>query len=441
MDPSISLAAQICCSSVSDMPQELARHLFETGAFLIFTDVPEGTEFGIDYKSWHVGPKFSGLKMIPPGVHFIFFSVKTAPRIGFFHYFKEKEIVVRKWDHLKEDMLTEPTTAEEVSFSDFLIFFLRWPILEQLGAAMPVMVEDWGKLRGPAENGLRGADASVTRIRANLKNIDNRLGAYPYETYRSWFALSNYIKEKSIMRLKPEDERGSITGQAELVTLESEVEARGVRRRLTFTCLFLLKLLRCEQNLGMSTSRVDREHPTRFRFADENGLPIMRIKQGFKIRFTPLESPLVSDSHVVEIGFDRSAQLDKIIATFDGDSDEVLAEIQFAFVCFLMGQVYESFEQWKRLIHLLCSCSKALTTYSNLYMALLPVIHFQLKECPKDFFVDIVSRDNFLTTVLSRLFANIEDSESADASLKEKSEKFKNFLTKRFRWNFDNPEE
>ncbi|KHN72383.1 Protein AAR2 -like protein [Toxocara canis] len=372
MDPSISLAAQICCSSVSDMPQELARHLFETGAFLIFTDVPEGTEFGIDYKSWHVGPKFSGLKMIPPGVHFIFFSVKTAPRIGFFHYFKEKEIVVRKWDHLKEDMLTEPTTAEE-----------------------------------------------VTRIRANLKNIDNRLGAYPYETYRSWFALSNYIKEKSIMRLKPEDERGSITGQAELVTLESEVEA----------------------NLGMSTSRVDREHPTRFRFADENGLPIMRIKQGFKIRFTPLESPLVSDSHVVEIGFDRSAQLDKIIATFDGDSDEVLAEIQFAFVCFLMGQVYESFEQWKRLIHLLCSCSKALTTYSNLYMALLPVIHFQLKECPKDFFVDIVSRDNFLTTVLSRLFANIEDSESADASLKEKSEKFKNFLTKRFRWNFDNPEE
>uniref|UniRef100_A0A0M3HYW2 Protein AAR2 homolog n=1 Tax=Ascaris lumbricoides TaxID=6252 RepID=A0A0M3HYW2_ASCLU len=372
MDPSISLAAQICSSSVSDMPQEMARHLFETGAFLIFTNVPEGTEFGIDYKSWGVGPKFSGLKMIPPGVHFIFFSVKTAPRIGFFHCFKEHEILVRKWDPASEDMLTEPSNADEIA-----------------------------------------------RIRANLKNLDSRLGPYPYENYRSWFALSSYIKEKSVERLKPEDERGRITGQAELVTLESEVEA----------------------NLGMSTSRVDREHPTRFRFADENGLPIMHIKQGFKIRFTQLESPLMSDSRAVESGLDHSTQLDEVIASLDGDVDELLAEIQFAFVCFLMGQVYEGFEQWKRLIHLLCSCKKAITTYPNLYISLLPTIHFQLKECPKDFFVDIVSKDNFLTTTLSRLFVNIEDSEDAPAALKEKSAKFKNFLTKHFRWNFDTWEE
>lgn len=40
-------------------------------------------------------------------------------------------------------------------------------------------------------------------------------------------------------------------------------------------------------------------------------------------------------------------------------------------------------------------------------MALISVLHFQLKECPEDFFVDIVSRDNFLTTTLSRMFGNI----------------------------------
>ena len=28
------------------------------------------------------------------------------------------------------------------------------------------------------------------------------------------------------------------------------------------------------------------------------------------------------------------------------------------------------------------------------------VLHFQLKEIPEDFFVDIVSRDNFLTSTL-----------------------------------------
>ncbi|VDK47737.1 unnamed protein product [Anisakis simplex] len=370
MLPSVSVAAEICSSSVSEMPQELARHLFETGAFLIFTGVPEGTEFGIDYKSWHVGPKFSGLKMIPPGVHFVYFSVKTAPRIGFFHCFKEQEIVVRKWDLTQEDLSNDVLTGDEID-----------------------------------------------RIRSNLKTLDNRLAPYPYENYRSWFALSNHIKEKTIERLNPQDARarGRISGQAELITLESEVEA----------------------NLGISSSRVDREHPTRFRFADENGLPIMRIKEGFSIRYTQLEPPSVSDSGVVNTMLDHSEKLDGIIAGLDGDSDELLAEIQFAFICFLMGQVYEGFEQWKRLIHLLCSCQLALCTHSDLYMALLPVIHFQLKECPKDFFVDIVSKDNFLTTTLSRLFANIEDSENAKAVLKEKSTKFKTFLTKCFRWNFD----
>lgn len=83
-------------------------------------NVPETTEFGIDYKSWHVGPKFLGLKMIPPGVHFIFFSVKTAPRIGFFHYFKEKEVLLRKWEPSNEDMVIEVASLDEVNNSNAL---------------------------------------------------------------------------------------------------------------------------------------------------------------------------------------------------------------------------------------------------------------------------------------------------------------------------------
>lgn len=51
----------------------MARQLFAEGAVLVLLDMPEGTEFGIDYNSWHVGPKFKGIKMIPPGFHFIFY--------------------------------------------------------------------------------------------------------------------------------------------------------------------------------------------------------------------------------------------------------------------------------------------------------------------------------------------------------------------------------
>uniref|UniRef100_A0A914R7M9 AAR2 C-terminal domain-containing protein n=1 Tax=Parascaris equorum TaxID=6256 RepID=A0A914R7M9_PAREQ len=134
--------------------------------------------------------------------------------------------------------------------------------------------------------------------------------------------------------------------------------------------------MKIKSNLGMSTSRVDREHPTRFRFADENGLPIMHIKQGFKIRFTQLEPPL---------------NFFPIRLTYWYN---IIAIRQFVeYFSIYVFQVYEGFEQWKRLIHLLCSCKKAIATYP---------------KCPKDFFVDIVSRDNFLTTTLSRLFVNIE---------------------------------
>uniref|UniRef100_A0A0N5AFC5 Protein AAR2 homolog n=1 Tax=Syphacia muris TaxID=451379 RepID=A0A0N5AFC5_9BILA len=394
MDSAVSAAAAICNTATSDMPQEIALCLFENGAFflslfILFLGVPRGIEFGIDYKSWTVDSQFRGLKMIPPGVHFIYFSVKTAPRIGFFHHFKEKEILIRKWNPSTESMTADNTTEEDIS-----------------------------------------------RIRANLKLMDRNLAPYPYENYRDWFALSNYITEKSIARIRPENEFGQISGQAELVTMETE-------------------LMENDNYAGSSLSRVDREHPTRIRFVDEQGLPIMRIKPGHQIRFQDIQIMPVIESCVYMIsklflrflkkiskrrnqkGIDRSDDLEKLISDFSGDWKEVFAELQLAFVCFLLGQVYEGFEQWKRLIYLLCSCTTAIDKRSDMYLALLAVVHFQLKECPEDFFVDIVSKDNFLTTTLSSLFGNIEDSSTENNALKEKSRKFKNYLTKRFKWCFD----
>ena len=55
------------------MDQDTARVLFREGAVLLFLNMPEGSEFGIDYNSWTVGPKFRGVKMIPPGIHYIYY--------------------------------------------------------------------------------------------------------------------------------------------------------------------------------------------------------------------------------------------------------------------------------------------------------------------------------------------------------------------------------
>lgn len=59
------------------MDNETLVRLFESGSILLFLDAPEDLEFGIDYNSWSTGPRFKGVKMIPPGLHFFYY------RLGF----------------------------------------------------------------------------------------------------------------------------------------------------------------------------------------------------------------------------------------------------------------------------------------------------------------------------------------------------------------------
>uniref|UniRef100_A0A1I7XUN4 Protein AAR2 homolog n=1 Tax=Heterorhabditis bacteriophora TaxID=37862 RepID=A0A1I7XUN4_HETBA len=323
-----------CLKNGEDLPREVVNYMYETGGFLILKDFPEGHEFGIDYKSWNVGPKFMGIKMIPPGVHFIYCSMNKAPRIGFFHDFKSREVVVKKWDKRKEDISDEEIDHDE-----------------------------------------------LIRYQTNLKNMDSMLGPYPYENYRSWYALTDFITGDSLNRLNPL--KGRISAQAELVSLETQ----------------LMEDQELNAGVGCSNS-VDRDHPKRTRFVDHNGLPIMKIREGYEIRFQSIPQLVVNSNRS---GIDYSDRLDQLISQLGGDWKQLLAEVQFAFACFLIGQV----------------------------------LFFQLKECPSDFFVDIVSRDNFLTTTLSMLFANIRDADVISADLKKKSLQFKNYLTKQFKWDFE----
>lgn len=357
-----------CLKNGKALPDDVVNHMYSNGSFLIVKDFPLGQELGIDYKSWQVGPKFLGLKMIPPGVHFVYVGVKGAPRIGFFHNFQTKEILLKKWDPTSENFVEEEINQEEVD-----------------------------------------------RYRASLQNIDGGLAPYPYEVYRNWYALTDFITENTLQRLNPI--KGRISAQAELVTMET----------------VYMEDNQLNEKVGCS-SRVDREHRTRTRFVDQQGLPIMKIREGHEIRFQEIPQLPISSSRA---GIDYSDRLDRMISNLNDDWKQLLAECQYSFVCFLMGQVFEGFEQWKRLIHLLCSSITALQERNDLYMQFNRVLYFQLKECPEDFFIDIVSRDNFLTTTLSMLFANIRDASCASTELKRKSLTFKEYLTKTFKWDFD----
>jgi A1 cistron-splicing factor AAR2 len=53
------------------MKKDFERFLQCKGAALVLLSVPVHTEIGIDMHSWTIGPKFKGINLIPPGLHFI----------------------------------------------------------------------------------------------------------------------------------------------------------------------------------------------------------------------------------------------------------------------------------------------------------------------------------------------------------------------------------
>lgn len=359
-----------------EMDPAVARKLMVEGATVVVLGVPPGTEFGLDMNSWNVGEKFMGVKMIPPGIHFVYYSAvnlaerSTAPRTGFFHNFGRGEMLVRRWDAKIEDIVDDVTD------------------------------EDKG------------------RMRDDIKNIDKHLGVYPYNSWKKWISLSSHISEATLSRLEPMT--GKICSVADLVP-----DSGGEKQD-------------------------DQQHGD----PGDPRLPAMIARPGSGIRYTNTPSKRYPDgsspAEITQHSLDATHQLSVLLANMDrmyGDQvsstmshqdnhREVLAEIQFAFLCFLVGMNYDSFEQWKRLVVMMCSCDEGLVKYQALFMDFITVLFFQMKEVPTDFFVDIVSSSNFLSSCLNSLFSNLRNSADVDAQLKEKAKKFEANVTKRFGWDF-----
>ena len=341
------------------MDQKKAQALFREGAFLILLDVPEGTEFGIDWNSWTTGPKFKGVKMIPPGIHFVFYCAVSqfdgtpAPRTGFFHTFKSQEIVLKSWNASTEE-LHENKNLEEIE-----------------------------------------------KLRFDLKNLDQYLAAYPYHTLEKWVSMTNNIRSDLIIKLSPEN--GIIYSVLELFPKSTSVSTNN------------------ESNI------------------DKDGLPCMKANPKCVIQFTKIPDRWYptgsSPTEISKHSLDSSYILTQLIKSYDNPLD-ILGELQFAFVCFILGQVFDAFESWKKLLRVLCSCESSLQDNIELYTALIGVLYHQINEIPKDFFVDIVTSNNFLVSTLTSLFSSIEQS-CFDEQLQNRAKQFRKYLTKKLKWKFN----
>lgn len=345
-------------NGLESLDQNTIDELYKVGAFLVVNGVPEGTEFGIDYGSWTIGPKFKGLKMVPPGLHFVFFSAVSkqgtvAPRVGFFHYFTSGEVSV--WDYKADnEMLSEGTELTE-----------------------------------------------------SMKDIDTSLAPYPFQHYEKWCSLTNHITADCVQRVSP------LCKMIHSATpLLSNPEAAAA----------------VEEAVGVE-EKLDAQF-----VQDESSM--MRFSKIQKHIYPAGATPQQITQHCL----DSSSRLNDLITSLSS-CDEVLSELQLAFITFLLGHVYSAFEQWKQLVDVICRVREALHGQPAFYKSFIRVLHFQLRETPEDFFVDIVSRNNFLTTTLKVFFENLVEEEGLDAELVNRGNKFQNHLTKYFSWDFSYDED
>ncbi|XP_075230621.1 protein AAR2 homolog [Lycorma delicatula] len=348
-----------------EMDQDLAKRLLVEGGTFVFLGVPAGTEFGIDLKSWTVGEKFRGVKMIPPGLHFVYFNASNehgdlAPRIGFMHNFEKKSFLVKKWDTELEDISTEDLTEEE-----------------------------------------------VMRLKSNLLELDRYLGTYPFDVWNKWKKLTDKINENLVKKLIPEC--GKIRSALEQVFSNQPKK---------------------QKRLSRFTTEEDRE---------EKLLPQLQPLPGTELRFTPFPDkcfPLGSSpAEITQHSLDKTYSLDSMLSTCVSPSD-IIGELQFAFICFLVGLSLESFEHWKQLVSLFCSCDLAVKRRASLYQQFFEALEVQLEEVPEDFLVDIVSSNNIIYQSLRDLFRTIQESDRVDGRLQSKAERFKEKLSEKFLWDF-----
>uniref|UniRef100_A0ACD5W3L8 Uncharacterized protein n=1 Tax=Avena sativa TaxID=4498 RepID=A0ACD5W3L8_AVESA len=149
-------------AAAARMDPEAATELARKGVTLLLLDVPQRTVLGVDTQVFSVGPRFKGIKMVPPGPHFVYYCSPSrhgnefAPTVGFFLTTHTSEVIVRKW-HVQEERLVTLSEEEEIRYSE-----------------------------------------AVNRF-----EFDDHLGPYNLSSFGDWKQLSSYLSGSVIERLEP----------------------------------------------------------------------------------------------------------------------------------------------------------------------------------------------------------------------------------------------
>lgn len=360
-----------------EIEPEVAKFLYEHHcAVLIIEELPCGSEFGFDLASFRTGEKFKGVKMIPPGVHFVFASAvdntgQCGPRSGFFHNFRTKEILVKRWSVLDEDF----------------------------------------------DDSFAPSDECLRRYKDNLKDLDRYLGAYRYSTHKTYLNLTNKMTPNLTNNLMPECNR--IRSVPYLEDSAEISQSKRIKR----------KTLRDE-----STSKPTEDtllpnlRPATKSLIKFTEIPCDHLNAKQEVSFD-----MISQYHL-----DTTTKLEQTFEGETGRA-KLLGEFQFAFITLVLGHVYECFEHWRQLLGLVCLADSGLNKFPVFYRDFVVILTHQLEQIPEDLFEDISDCNNLVRSHVDTFLQNVEQYETIDENMRElneESKKLRHFLETKFHWQF-----
>lgn len=363
----------------------------QQGGTIVCLSMPSNVDFGIDLRSYSVGPQFRGIKMIPcddhsaGAMHFVTCGSELAT-CGVFVALRPADVCVFRWD--ASDELLKPLADDDDEAA-------------QLTAAVRHM------------------------------ELDASLGPYPLATEAQWRELSGHITPRVLKRAGIPVGTLVAAGLdgAEMKQLEREVEAaRAKQKQLNPTSQqpSLQRSRAASESAAACLSRVASPSASfvqldpRSGGRGRSGAALSRFHLDKSEWLTQLLREAYADSSSAAANGAAAAAEGSNArgsAASGGDAaaeGHLLGELQLAYLLFLRLSSLRALEQWKALVHLLLSCEEALHARPRLYVQALATLRAQLSLAPHDFFDAEVGEDNFLLDALASLAEHTESTAGSD---------------------------
>ena len=247
------------------------------------------------------------------------------------------------------------------------------------------------------------------RLRSDAGFVSGML-RYDPKWRETWGAISSHISRETISRIQPVSKRIGIGGEPDFIGSLGSAAERDLERQL----------------------------------ASASGEPSPAPGRGYcredsKCFYSDVPGRSAGGSsawgrELTALHMDKTPMLEAMVAGgLGGRYPEVLGELEFAFVSFLMCQSLAGFVAWRNLVGLVLGCEEAhLSARTDFCVAFLGVLRGQLVLAARSeaggaegFFGDLVAEEGFLRRTFGNFFEMVGEADVVPLALEEEAARLK----------------